>query len=149
MCRVVTRIHQRLAFLIYKCTDRVSSVGAVVDEPETDVRGSGPSIGRSCCSDETSHLAAHLGANTERGQTGIRSSVVAIGVECTTLGDTGMTVSKICLGCMSFGGSGGGEAFDRTVGEDQATEVIDRAIELGIDFFDIIRTRSVLISCQT
>ena len=57
-------------------------------------------------------------------------------MEYTTLGDTGMTVSKICLGCMSFGGSGGGEAFDWTVGEEQATEVIDRAIELGINFFD-------------
>jgi aryl-alcohol dehydrogenase-like predicted oxidoreductase len=56
-------------------------------------------------------------------------------VEYTTLGDTGMTVSKLCLGCMSFGESGG-ERFDWTVGEEQATEVIDRAIDLGINFFD-------------
>ena len=56
-------------------------------------------------------------------------------MEYTTLGDTGTTVSKICLGCMSFGGSGG-EMFDWTVDEAQATEVIDRAIDLGINFFD-------------
>jgi aryl-alcohol dehydrogenase-like predicted oxidoreductase len=57
-------------------------------------------------------------------------------VEYTTLGDTGMEVSRICLGCMGFGGEGGGEMFDWTVGEAEATEVIDRAIELGINFFD-------------
>jgi aryl-alcohol dehydrogenase-like predicted oxidoreductase len=57
-------------------------------------------------------------------------------VEYTTLGDTGMEVSRICLGCMGFGGDGGGEMFDWTVGEPEATEVIDRAIELGINFFD-------------
>lgn len=58
-------------------------------------------------------------------------------MEYTTLGDTGMTVSKICLGCMGFGGSGSGRHFAPwTVDEEQATEVIDRAIELGINFFD-------------
>ena len=56
-------------------------------------------------------------------------------MEYTTLGDTGTTVSKICLGCMSFG-EGGDEMFDWTVDEEQATEVIDRAIDLGINFFD-------------
>jgi aryl-alcohol dehydrogenase-like predicted oxidoreductase len=47
-----------------------------------------------------------------------------------------MEVSRICLGCMGFGGDGGGEMFDWTVGEAEATEVIDRAVELGINFFD-------------
>jgi aryl-alcohol dehydrogenase-like predicted oxidoreductase len=47
-----------------------------------------------------------------------------------------MEVSRICLGCMGFGGDGGGEMFDWTVGEPEATEVIDRAVELGINFFD-------------
>lgn len=47
-----------------------------------------------------------------------------------------MEVSRICLGCMGFGGSGGGEEFNWTVDEPEATEVIDRAIELGINFFD-------------
>jgi aryl-alcohol dehydrogenase-like predicted oxidoreductase len=57
-------------------------------------------------------------------------------VEYTTLGDTGVEVSRICLGCMGFGGDGGGEMFDWTVDDPQASEVIDRAIELGINFFD-------------
>ena len=56
-------------------------------------------------------------------------------MEYTTLGETGVEVSRICLGCMGFGGSGGG-MFDWTVDEPEATEVIDRAIELGINFFD-------------
>jgi aryl-alcohol dehydrogenase-like predicted oxidoreductase len=72
----------------------------------------------------------------EWSTTGIRWAVVVTDVEYTTLGDTGMTVSKICLGCMSFGGSGDEEMFDWAVGEEQATEVIDRAIDLGINFFD-------------
>ncbi|RRJ29429.1 aldo/keto reductase [Halocatena pleomorpha] len=57
-------------------------------------------------------------------------------MEYTTLGNTGMTVSKICLGCMSFGDPEKGDMFDWTVGKEQSTEVIDRAIELGINFFD-------------
>ena len=57
-------------------------------------------------------------------------------MEYTTLGDTGMEVSRICLGCMGFGGDGGGEMFDWTVDEPEATEVIERAIDLGINFFD-------------
>jgi aryl-alcohol dehydrogenase-like predicted oxidoreductase len=57
-------------------------------------------------------------------------------MEYTTLGDTGVEVSRLCLGCMGFGGSGGGEMFDWTVDESEATDVVDRAIELGINFFD-------------
>jgi aryl-alcohol dehydrogenase-like predicted oxidoreductase len=57
-------------------------------------------------------------------------------MEYTTLGSTGMEVSRLCLGCMGFGGSGGGEMFDWTVGESEASDVIERAIDLGINFFD-------------
>ncbi|PSP79679.1 aldo/keto reductase [Halobacteriales archaeon QS_1_68_20] len=49
----------------------------------------------------------------------------------TTLGDTGTTVSRICLGCMSFGSS-----RDWMLDEDESRELIDRALDLGIDFFD-------------
>lgn len=49
----------------------------------------------------------------------------------TTLGRTGVTVSEICLGCMSFGS---GRAW--TLDEAESTEIIDRAIDLGINFFD-------------
>ena len=52
-------------------------------------------------------------------------------MEYTTLGDTGMTVSRLCLGCMSFG-SGHDWMLDRDEGE----ELVERALELGINFFD-------------
>jgi len=52
-------------------------------------------------------------------------------MEYTTLGSTGMDVSKICLGCMSFG-SEEPWMLDREEGR----EIIERAIDLGINFFD-------------
>jgi aryl-alcohol dehydrogenase-like predicted oxidoreductase len=55
------------------------------------------------------------------------------GMEYTTLGDTGMEVSRICLGCMSFGSS---DWRDWVLDEEAGLEMIDRAIELGINFFD-------------
>jgi len=49
------------------------------------------------------------------------------------LGNTGMDVSKICLGCMGFGDvSSDGWHVD----EDESRAVIKRALELGINFFD-------------
>jgi aryl-alcohol dehydrogenase-like predicted oxidoreductase len=53
-------------------------------------------------------------------------------MEYTTLGDTGVTVSRICLGCMSF--SEGGESWKLDRGESE--EIVERAIDLGINFFD-------------
>ena len=54
-------------------------------------------------------------------------------MEYTTLGDTGMQVSKICLGCMSFGS---GDWREWVLGEEASHEIIDRTIDLGINFFD-------------
>jgi aryl-alcohol dehydrogenase-like predicted oxidoreductase len=54
-------------------------------------------------------------------------------MEYTTLGDTGMEVSRICLGCMSFGSS---DWREWVLDEEEGQEIIDRAIELGINFFD-------------
>jgi aryl-alcohol dehydrogenase-like predicted oxidoreductase len=54
-------------------------------------------------------------------------------MEYTTLGDTGMEVSRICLGCMSFGTSSWREWV---LDEEEGLELVDRAIELGINFFD-------------
>ena len=62
----------------------------------------------------------------------------------TKLGNTGTTVSRICLGCMSFGDeargltTGKGWALD----EEKSREIIKRAIELGINFFDTANTYS-------
>ena len=52
-------------------------------------------------------------------------------MEYTTLGSTGMTVSKICLGCMSFGT---GESW--MLDGQEAEALIERAIDLGVNFFD-------------
>ena len=53
-------------------------------------------------------------------------------MEYTTLGTTGVTVSEICLGCMSFSEDG----RDWTLDREASTELIERAIDLGINFFD-------------
>lgn len=45
----------------------------------------------------------------------------------TTLGRTGVMVSRLCLGCMNFGG--------RTAAA-KATQIIDKAIDAGINFID-------------
>ncbi len=51
------------------------------------------------------------------------------------LGNTGLDVSRICLGCMSYGDkTRGGHQW--VLGEDEAREHIRRALELGVNFFD-------------
>lgn len=52
----------------------------------------------------------------------------------TRLGNSGLEVSQICLGCMSFGTSG--KLFDWCVDEQKAEEILKTAIDLGINFFD-------------
>jgi len=54
-------------------------------------------------------------------------------MEYTTLGSTGIEVSRICLGCMSFGTP---EWREWVLDEDESREIIERAIDLGINFFD-------------
>ncbi|MEI8237830.1 MAG: aldo/keto reductase [Actinomycetota bacterium] len=53
----------------------------------------------------------------------------------TKLGTTGVDVSPICLGCMSYGiPDRGSHAW--TLDEEQSRPFIQRAVELGINFFD-------------
>ncbi|MCU4752024.1 aldo/keto reductase [Halobacteria archaeon AArc-curdl1] len=54
-------------------------------------------------------------------------------MEYTTLGNTGLEVSRICLGCMSFGSS---DWRPWVLEEEESHEIIERAIDLGITFFD-------------
>jgi 1-deoxyxylulose-5-phosphate synthase len=54
-------------------------------------------------------------------------------MEYTTLGSTGMRVSRLCLGCMSFGDP---DWREWVLEEDASREIIERAIDLGINFFD-------------
>ena len=50
-------------------------------------------------------------------------------------GSTGMDVSRLCLGCMTFGTPDRG-AHPWTLDEEQSRPLIRQAIELGINFFD-------------
>jgi len=61
-------------------------------------------------------------------------------MEYTTLGSTGMTVSRICLGCMSFGSE---DWREWVLEEAESREIIERAIDLGINFFDTANMYSV------
>jgi len=61
-------------------------------------------------------------------------------MEYTTLGETGMEVSRICLGCMSFGTP---EWRDWVLDEAESEPIIERAIDLGINFFDTANMYSV------
>ena len=53
----------------------------------------------------------------------------------TTLGNTGLKVSRLCVGCMSFGGPSS-KGFEWTLGYDDSKKIIKKAIDLGINFFD-------------
>ena len=55
-------------------------------------------------------------------------------MEYTKLGNTDIKVSKLCVGCMSFGKAG--TMHDWTLDETQSEEVIKHALNLGINFFD-------------
>jgi 1-deoxyxylulose-5-phosphate synthase len=53
----------------------------------------------------------------------------------TKLGRTGLDVSRICLGCMSYGGGSlGNHAW--SLGEEESRPFIKKALEAGINFFD-------------
>ena len=52
----------------------------------------------------------------------------------TKLGNTDIEVSKLCVGCMSFGKAG--TMHDWTLDEKQTDEMVAHALDLGINFFD-------------
>lgn len=52
------------------------------------------------------------------------------------LGNTGMDVSRICLGCMSFGSAEGWSHNSWALDEGGSRSIIKRALDLGINFFD-------------
>ena len=63
-------------------------------------------------------------------------------MEFTKLGNTGMDVSRICLGCMGFGDA------DRWIhqwvlNEENGRPIIKKALELGINFFDTANVYSL------
>jgi aryl-alcohol dehydrogenase-like predicted oxidoreductase len=52
------------------------------------------------------------------------------------LGNTGLDVSPICLGCMSFGTAEGWVHNPWSLNEEDSRTIIRRALDLGINFFD-------------
>jgi 1-deoxyxylulose-5-phosphate synthase len=62
-------------------------------------------------------------------------------MEYTNLGKSGLKVSRICLGCMTYGLPNRG-AHSWTLDEEKSRPLIREAIELGINFFDTANTYS-------
>ena len=57
-------------------------------------------------------------------------------MEYTKLGNTGMDVSRICLGCMSFGTAEGWIHNKWALDKEASRTIIKKALDLGINFFD-------------
>ena len=53
-----------------------------------------------------------------------------------TLGDTGLLVSTICFGCMTFHGGSGFWNKIGQVGQAGADELVKGSIDAGVNFFD-------------
>lgn len=63
-------------------------------------------------------------------------------MEYTKLGNTGMDVSRICLGCMGFGDPGRW-IHQWVLNEENSRPIIRQALELGINFFDTANVYSI------
>jgi hypothetical protein len=57
-------------------------------------------------------------------------------MECTRLGDTGLKISRLALGCMSYGDPTTEGAHRWALADDEAQPFFQQAIELGIIFWD-------------
>ncbi|MCL4155719.1 UNVERIFIED_CONTAM: hypothetical protein GTU68_067119 [Idotea baltica] len=64
-------------------------------------------------------------------------------MEYTRLGKSGLNVSRICLGMMSYGSKSWREWV---LGETEANEHVREALELGINFFDTANVYSIGVS---
>lgn len=56
-------------------------------------------------------------------------------MEYRELGNSGILVSPICMGCMGFGDAQAG-MHRWVIGEEQSRQIIKRGLELGVNFFD-------------
>lgn len=64
-----------------------------------------------------------------------------VAMEYVNLGKTGLKVSRICLGCMTYGVPDRG-AHPWSLDEEKSRPFFKRALELGINFFDTANTYS-------
>src|SRR3954447_10183205 len=63
-------------------------------------------------------------------------------MEYTKLGNTGMDVSRICLGCMGFGDANRW-IHQWVLDEEKSRPIIRKALDLGINFFDTANVYSI------
>lgn len=63
-------------------------------------------------------------------------------MEYVKLGNTGLDVSRLCLGCMSFGDPEGW-VHKWALDEENSRPIIKKALELGINFFDTANVYSI------
>jgi aryl-alcohol dehydrogenase-like predicted oxidoreductase len=61
-------------------------------------------------------------------------------MEHTRLGKTGLKISRLALGCMSYGDPDGAGAHRWALNDDQAQPFFEQAVELGITFCDTANT---------
>ena len=57
-------------------------------------------------------------------------------MEYVNLGPSGLKVSRLCLGCMSYGDTSKGWHGDWVLSENESRPFIREAVEAGINFFD-------------
>ena len=57
-------------------------------------------------------------------------------MQFTRLGNSGLSVSRLCLGCMTYGDKTKGWHGDWLLGEDESRPFFRAALEAGINFFD-------------
>jgi aryl-alcohol dehydrogenase-like predicted oxidoreductase len=63
-------------------------------------------------------------------------------MQYTRLGNSGLRISRIALGCMSFGDTSSG--FNQwALGEEDAQPFFEKAVELGITFWDTANVYSL------
>jgi 1-deoxyxylulose-5-phosphate synthase len=63
-------------------------------------------------------------------------------MQYVSLGQSGLKVSRLCLGCMTFGDPTW-RGWDWVLDEETSKPIIDRALDLGINFFDTADMYSV------
>src|SRR5262245_45663747 len=87
----------------------------------------------------------------QRGAPVVRANpLTSLAMQFTTFGKTGITISRLCLGCMSYGG---GDLPDWALGtkgwhvnKEEAREHFRIALDAGINFFDTADVYSVGLS---
>src|SRR5688572_25177389 len=96
---------------------------------------------RTACSPVFEVRPVALAPNTFASYDPLRSSLRMARMEYVKLGRTGLDVSRICLGCMTYGVPERG-THPWTLDEEASRPLIRKAVELGINFFDTANSYS-------